>query len=124
VFNPQPLAQTWRAFRELNVQGIRQVLMDSRDLGIWHDKLAFDMIFIDGDHTEMGVRRDLESCRLLLTPEGRMVVHDYTDESDEDRPHWTVDVYNAVQSFVAEHHFTPVRLNGWLVALRQPEAHQ
>ncbi|MBW2673480.1 MAG: class I SAM-dependent methyltransferase [Deltaproteobacteria bacterium] len=124
AFNPQPLEQTGRAFRELHVGGIRQVLMDSKDLGIWHGRLAFDMIFVDGDHTEAGVRRDLELCRHLLTHEGRMVVHDYTDESDVDRPHWTVDVYNAVQSFVAEHHFTPVRLDGWLVALRQPRESQ
>ena len=124
TFNPQPRVRTGAAFMGLGVTGIRQVWMDSADLASWHGRpeFRFDFIFVDGDHSEGAVRRDLALCQPLLTPAGLMVVHDYTDETDVERPHWTVDVYAAVQGFAAAHRFTTERLAGWLVALHQPGA--
>lgn len=121
-FNPQSRDQVGAAFVALGLRGIRQVWMDSAELGSWHGRpeYQFDLVFVDGDHSEPSVRRDLELSRPLLTPEGVIVVHDYTDESDADRPHWTVDVHAAVKAFTQQHRFSVVRLAGWLAMLLQP----
>ncbi len=39
----------------------------------------FDVILIDGDHTEAGVERDLALAPNLLTHDGLLLAHDYTD---------------------------------------------
>lgn len=42
----------------------------------------FDLVFIDGDHTEHGARFDCRLARQLVRPGGLIAVHDYTAE------HW------------------------------------
>ena len=42
----------------------------------------FDVVLIDGDHTEAGVARDLATAPTLVTPTGLLLSHDYTD------PNW------------------------------------
>lgn len=36
----------------------------------------YDVIFIDGDHSYAGVKRDFEACRTLLSPGGLLLFHD------------------------------------------------
>lgn len=40
----------------------------------------FDLVFVDGEHTEHGALTDLEDCDPLLTPGGMMLVHDCVNE--------------------------------------------
>ncbi len=42
----------------------------------------FDLIFIDGDHSEEGVKMDIEECLSLLAPDGLMAFHDYGRPTD------------------------------------------
>lgn len=41
--------------------------------------VLFDVVLIDGDHTEAGVARDLVTAPELLTPTGLLLAHDYAD---------------------------------------------
>jgi predicted O-methyltransferase YrrM len=120
-WNPQEKALTGCAYRHLGLTSrIRQLWMNSRELSSFHGKVLFDLIFVDGDHSEAGCRLDLETVKALLSPDGVIVVHDYTDAADTYRPPWTVWVNNAVSGFCAQHGFTTERLGGWLVALHPP----
>lgn len=42
----------------------------------------FDLIFIDGDHSEEGVKADIEESLSLLAPGGLMAFHDYARPTD------------------------------------------
>jgi predicted O-methyltransferase YrrM len=120
-WNPQKKALTGLAYRRLGLQRrIKQLWMHSRELSRFHGKEKFDLIFVDGDHSQPGCFSDLETVRNLLSDEGLIVVHDYTDEKDTDRPPWTKWVHAAVQGFCDHHGFVTERLGGWLVALHQP----
>jgi predicted O-methyltransferase YrrM len=81
---------------------------------------VFDMVFVDGDHSEDAVYRDACSAHMLIRDSGIILVHDYTDPSDDERPPWTQDVYRAVERFLSEQPgFERTRLPGWLVALQR-----
>jgi predicted O-methyltransferase YrrM len=41
------------------------------------DSHTFDVIYVDGDHTEEGIRRDVEDYLSLLADGGYMVIDDY-----------------------------------------------
>lgn len=43
------------------------------------DRRAFRLIFIDGDHRETSVRRDLENCGRLVARDGVVIMHDVSD---------------------------------------------
>lgn len=51
---------------------------------LWHEpeipeewkRRQFHMAFIDGDHTEEAVKRDIEQCIALVRPQGLLVLHD------------------------------------------------
>lgn len=45
------------------------------------NRVLFDLIFVDGDHSEAGVRQDLMDFSSLLSPGGRMLFHDYNTGS-------------------------------------------
>lgn len=53
----------------------------------------FDRIFIDGSHDYESVKQDIELCRPLLKPQGRIIFHDYDDGNPG--------VVKAVDEFVA-----------------------
>ncbi len=60
----------------------RQVLGDSKEVGkSWDQKVdeKIDMLFIDGDHSEEGIRGDLEAWIPHMKDEGIVAVHDYRD---------------------------------------------
>jgi len=120
LFNPQGSAMTGIALRELGITHVKQLWMDSADLGSLKGSHEFDMVFADGDHSEAVVSRDLELGSELLAAGGILLVHDYTDENDADRPDWTQSVGRAVDEFRARRGFIKERLPGWLVALHQP----
>jgi precorrin-6B methylase 2 len=83
--------------------------------------LNFDLIFIDGDHSPDAVKRDLDLAFKILNPNGAVVCHDYTDESNgTERPVWTVDIYNVVEEFLINNPtIRRKKLGGWLVELRR-----
>lgn len=117
--NPQAKHQCGEAIRALGLERrIEQVRMDSAALCDWCGLRRFDVIFVDGDHRTAAVLRDLGNAQKLLSPGGLIICHDYTDEGDRDRPHWTVEVYEAVRIFLnLNNTFKAERMPGWLVGL-------
>lgn len=47
------------------------------------NKKKYEFIFIDGDHTEEGSKRDIFSAMAALTPHGVLVAHDIFSEGSE-----------------------------------------
>ena len=88
------LCQTWRlAFPNAEVIGIdisdrdlvykdfNFILSDSHDFNtrdnlLANDHVSFDLIFIDGDHSLEGVRKDYELYGPLIAPGGVIAFHD------------------------------------------------
>lgn len=54
----------------------RLLVMPSHVAAPHVDDAGLDFVFIDADHTELGVRRDIESWRLKLKPGGMLLGHD------------------------------------------------
>lgn len=118
ALNAHTATKTGLAHRKLGLTSrIEQILCDSKDLVV---EGTFDLIFVDGDHSTEGVLADLRIASRLLTPNGVIVVHDYTSPDSEDRPGWTVEVERAVTAFAAESGFRTEKMPGWLVKLRPP----
>ncbi|MCE9562621.1 MAG: class I SAM-dependent methyltransferase [Planctomycetes bacterium] len=60
---------------------IRPLVGTSESVGpVLHDT-SFEMVFVDGDHTQEAVANDLKLARRVLSPGGRIVCHDYRGES-------------------------------------------
>lgn len=121
AWNAQPNEQVGIAYKALGLSdSIKQWDMPSSWLdgeGIWKREGfgRFDLIFIDGDHSEEGCYRDLVNCSKLLHDGGCLVVHDY-DESPGAKS-WCNDVKRAVDRFCRETNWRKERLAGWLVRL-------
>lgn len=119
-WNPLPCALVGEAHRALGVaHRIEQRFLDSSEMWRFAGKgEVYDMVFIDGDHSPDAVFRDLIlAADLLPKGEGVIVVHDYTDAGEPQRPAWTVGVYQAVERFLAVRPFRKRRLSGLLAAL-------
>lgn len=52
----------------------------SQDTLPWLESHAFDLVFIDGDHSYEGVKYDLEQARRLVAEGGVIALHDYKRE--------------------------------------------
>jgi predicted O-methyltransferase YrrM len=127
-WNPLPSGQIGDAYRALGMtQRIEQLLMDSSELWRLAGKgEAYDLVFVDADHSPDAVFRDLIlAADLLPKGEGVLVAHDYTDVYEPHRPAWTVGVQKAVDQFLKVRPFRKRRLAGLLVALERdtPDAH-
>jgi predicted O-methyltransferase YrrM len=119
-WNPLPRSEVGEAHRALGVaHRIEQRFMDSSDL--W--RLAgqgevYDLVFIDGDHSPEPVFRDLIlAADMVPRTNGVLLVHDYTDVGEPNRPSWTLGVQAAVDRFLAVRPFRKRRLSGLLLAL-------
>jgi predicted O-methyltransferase YrrM len=122
IWNPLPREQVGAAYRAIGVADrIEQHFLNSAEL--WRFAAAeefFDVIFIDGDHSEDSVFRDLILAADLLAREGGVLLaHDYTDVHEPQRPGWTLGVQAAVDRFLHVRPFRKVRLPGLLVKLER-----
>jgi len=101
VKGPSPGAGSpanWLANRQPNMRlfvGTAGELLEFSRAGV------FDLVFIDGDHSKTGCRRDLRASLGLLAPGGLLAAHDYCGE----RP----GVIRAVDQFSAEAGFAIVK---------------
>jgi len=59
-----------------------------------------DLLFVDGDHTYGGVKRDFESFRHWLSPSAIVLFHDTTWEHYRDNPYYRDDI--GVPAYMAE----------------------
>jgi len=94
VKGPSPGAGSpanWLANKQPNM---RLFIGTARELLEFCRPGAFDLIFVDGDHSKTGCRRDLCASVELLAPGGLLAAHDYCRE----RP----GVIRAVDQFCAE----------------------
>jgi predicted O-methyltransferase YrrM len=82
--NVEQRAPLYEAFA-VDGQRVRFIAGDSHAQAM-HDRVAaelagreLDLLFIDGDHSEEGVRRDFELYRDLVRPGGAVAFHDIVD---------------------------------------------
>lgn len=57
----------------------RIVTGDSMEEKVWAGLTGFDVVFVDGDHTEAFVRNDIARGMAALRPGGLLCGHDYTE---------------------------------------------
>lgn len=100
------------AFDGAGIKHPNQILGDSKKIGKEWQGDKFDMILIDGDHNEPGIRGDIEAWMPHLKPGGYVVFHDYT------QPMWP-----AVKQVVDELIAPTYKLIGqakWLIVFQSP----
>lgn len=124
-WNPQDETMVGVAYRTLGLADrVEQLRMSSRDMnaGTYWKPEHFDLVFVDGDHSEAGCASDLVVASKLIRDGGTILVHDYTDEGDAMRPQFTRDVAKAVDAFAEQGCWVKTRLPGWLVRLTRANA--
>jgi predicted O-methyltransferase YrrM len=57
-------------------KNIIRIIGDSSEIA-GRIRTEFDLIFIDGDHTEAGVKRDIQVCVQMLRKGSPLIFHDY-----------------------------------------------
>ena len=63
---------------EMEDQLPEQILGDSKEIGKDWDRDKVDLVFVDGDHSEDGVRGDIEAWLQHIKDGGIIVFHDYS----------------------------------------------
>jgi predicted O-methyltransferase YrrM len=87
---------------------------DSAEIGSWRDWPELDLVYVDGAHSDPGVRADVAAWEPHVKPEGVMAFHDYGNRTHK--------VTRAVRETMAEG-WTRVGLVGTLAAyVRKAEA--
>ena len=69
------------AFKNAKMEKLlpEQLLGDSKKIGREWDRDKVDFVFVDGDHSEDGVRGDIEAWIDHIKDDGIIVFHDYSD---------------------------------------------
>ena len=101
--DPEALASARSRIRD---QGLQDVVMFARGtlqgLVRAHPGLRPGVVFVDGDHSLEGVRRDLETLEEILPAGSLLLFHDYLDERNDDPGEAHIDVLRGVrESWVA-----------------------
>lgn len=74
----------------LDPSRIVRVLGDSAEIGK-HWPYPFDLVFVDGSHTDEGVRADIEYWVMRLRPGGVVLYHDYNHPNYTRKPNVHLD---------------------------------
>jgi predicted O-methyltransferase YrrM len=74
------LVSEQHAFRDYNTPLVNQILGDSYDVGMAWDKGPVDLVFVDGNHSSLGVERDIDAWLPFVKNGGYMLFHDYGHE--------------------------------------------
>lgn len=88
--------QRWQL--DKNVLSIRQDVGDLAGPGPGDTR--FDLVFIDGDHSQPAVERDIEFALAHLADGGLLAFHDYRTKPGEHDGRWDPGVTQAVNDFV------------------------
>jgi len=75
----------------------------SHELLPYFAKETFDVIYIDGDHSYQGVKRDLELARQLVKKDGFICGHDYEMNPAKTSNNYNFGVKQAVDEFCIQH---------------------
>lgn len=65
---------------ELDERLPEQLLGDSKEIGLAWDREKVDLIFIDGDHSDAGVRGDIDAWLRHVKDGGIIAFHDYNKD--------------------------------------------
>lgn len=68
----------------------------------WIYTAPIDLLFVDGDHSELGAFKDIDIWSQRMSKNGVILVHDCACSTNKNphEQHWAV--YSAVQNFIAE----------------------
>lgn len=83
----------WSGF--LGSERHHQIHDDSKKVGKRWRKGAVDCVFVDGDHTDDGVKGDIENWIKHVKPGGVMIFHDYFSP------------FHGAVKFITDNYFTP-----------------
>lgn len=99
--------QNWHRNKQPNMALLVGTVDDVTELS----PRPFDVVLIDGDHSEDGCYHDLVACAPLLWPWGQLIVHDYRKASNPG-------VEPAARRFCEESDYEIVRTVGTLIWLK------
>ena len=77
----------------------------STTLGTFDDNM-FDMIYVDGDHSYEGCKKDLEMAYRKIKNGGYLMGHDYELNMNKARTRWSFGVHQAVDEFCVKYNQT------------------
>lgn len=102
---PQDDARLQEILKQQSIENIELIVGDSQNKR--YDQIkAFDLLFIDGDHSYDGCTKDMENWYPLLSPGGHLLLHDSYSGCE---------VMDACIDFIARHdpivHISPYKHN-------------
>lgn len=84
----EPDIEAWKRWQASFRHELNAILGDSHSPAVWNPVRAaapYDFIFIDGDHTRIGVACDFLAYSPLARPGGLVVLHDILRDSSDDQ---------------------------------------